>query len=77
MRYFFHVRDGQDLLTDEVGVELPDDNSALDEAKCAARDFLVDNVKFGDPLDNRRFEVWDERGVPHFILPFKSVLGIE
>ena len=77
MRYFFHVREGENLLMDEVGVELPDDAGALDEARNAARDFLVDNIKHGDPLDSRRFEVWDENGVPHFIVPFKSVLGVE
>lgn len=77
MRYFFHVRDGENLLMDDEGVDLPDEESARDEARNAARDLIIDNIKHGDPLDGRRFEVWDEEGVPHFIFPFKSVIGIE
>lgn len=76
-RYYFHVRDGENLLKDEIGIELSSHEDAEEEARWAARDILVDRIKHGEPLDTRRFEVWDETGVPHFILPFKSVIDIE
>ena len=77
MRYFFHIRDGENLLKDEEGVELGSVEDARAEAERAARDILIRNIKQSEALDSRRFEVWDEEGVPHFILPFKSAIGIE
>ncbi|UVC12586.1 hypothetical protein IHQ71_31070 (plasmid) [Rhizobium sp. TH2] len=76
-RYFFHIRDGENLLEDEQGVELGSLEDARAEADRATREILIRNIKHGETLDARRFEVWDEEGVPHFILPFKSAIGIE
>lgn len=76
-RYYFHIRDGDDLHKDTTGVDLPSVEHAKEEAVASARDFLADNIKHGEELDHRRFEVWDEQGVPHFILPFKGAIGIE
>lgn len=50
---------------------------ARDEALASARDFLAENIKHGEELDDRRLEVWDEAGVPHFILRFKGAIGVE
>jgi hypothetical protein len=76
-RYFFHIRDGENLLEDGEGVELGSVDDARAEAERAARDILINNIKQRETLDSRRFEVWDEEGVPRFILPFKSAIGIE
>lgn len=76
-RYFFHIRDGEELIGDEEGVELRNEEAARGEADRAARDLLIDQIKQRRPLDHRRFEVWDEDGVPLFILPIRSVIGVE
>ena len=76
-RFFFHIRDGDQLQKDTTGVELPSVDAAREEALASARDFLADEIKHGAELDQRRFEVWDDRGVPHFILPFRGAIGIE
>jgi hypothetical protein len=46
-------------------------DDARAEAERAARDILINNIKQRETLDARRFEVWDEVGVPRLILPFK------
>ena len=76
-RFYFHIRDGEELLKDATGVELPSVEAAREEALASARDFLADEIRHGAQLDTRRFEVWDEEGVPHFILPFRGAIGIE
>ena len=76
-RFYFHVRDGDALRKDTIGVDLPSVDAAREEALASARDILADEIRHGEALDRRRFEVWDEAGVPHFILPFKGAIGIE
>lgn len=73
-RFFFHIRDGRNLIEDRVGLELPSVTSAYSEAQASAREMIAENIKYGDKLDHRRYEVWDEAGTPHFILDFKSVI---
>lgn len=77
MRYYFHIRDGEELMKDEEGVELGNKEAARAEADRAARDLLIDKIRQHQPLDHRRFEVWDETGVPLFILPIRSVIGVD
>jgi hypothetical protein len=31
-RYFFNIRDGQPILTDNIGIDLPDLDAAIEEA---------------------------------------------
>lgn len=76
-RFYFHIRDGEELRKDTTGVELPSVEAAREEALASARDILADEIRHGEALDTRRFEVWDDTGVPHFILPFKGAIGIE
>jgi hypothetical protein len=76
-RFYFHIREGDKLQKDTTGVELPSVEAAREEALASARDILVDEIKHGDALDDRRFEVWDDMGVPHFILPLRDAIRIE
>jgi hypothetical protein len=76
-RFYFHIREDGLLQKDNIGVELPSVEHAREEAMASARDFLADRIRHGDELDDRQFEVWDEKGVPHFVLPFKGAIGIE
>ena len=61
-RYFFHLRDGTDILLDPEGLELPDQQAIEACALKAARDTLSHDVKAGC-LDFRpRLEVEDQDG---------------
>ena len=74
-RFYFHIRDGEQLIEDHIGLDLANVDEARREADQSARELLAENLRHGNKLDNRRYEVWDDAGVPHFILPFKSVLA--
>jgi hypothetical protein len=43
-RYYFHTRNGERLETDEVGLELDDEEAAKDEARRAAGEMLRDGT---------------------------------
>ena len=74
MRYYFHLRIGQELSPDDLGMELPDLDSAYLEAFQAAQDMwgelLAQRI---DPLI-RSFEIADEEGRVVLMLPFGEVL---
>lgn len=60
-RYFFHSRDGDQILQDDVGVELPTDQAAVAEAKRALSELVGETL----PSENKaslRIEVTDEGG---------------
>ncbi|CCM75127.1 DUF6894 family protein [Rhizobium mesoamericanum] len=75
-RYFFHVRDGDDLVEDTEGVELWDSTSAREEAIRAAREMLAEKLLSGERVDGELFEVTDESGRVVETIPFKSVMKI-
>jgi hypothetical protein len=57
-QYYFHVRRGDQLETDEVGVELPDHEAAKDQARRAAGEMVRDACL----LDHETLEVTDAQG---------------
>ena len=63
MRYFFHVRDGERVIPDREGSELPDFKSARAEAQSSARDFAIDSLRGGAAVNGRRIEIADDSGV--------------
>jgi len=74
MRYYFHLRIGQELSPDDLGMDLPDLDSAYLEAFQAAQDMWVELLaQRMDPLI-RSFEIADEKGRVVLILPFQEVL---
>jgi hypothetical protein len=74
MRYYFHLRIGQELNPDDLGMELPDLDSAYLEAFQAAQDMWTELLaQRSDPLI-RSFEIADERGRLLLTLPFVEVL---
>ena len=73
-RFYFNIRDGETLIADLEGVEMPSAKDALEEATQAARDLLANKVRNGDVIDGQQFEVLDELHMPIFTLPFKDVL---
>jgi hypothetical protein len=57
--YYFHIRSGDELKTDEVGLDLADDAAAKEEARRSAGEMLRDaTLRPSDIL-----EVMDGRGV--------------
>jgi hypothetical protein len=58
--YYFHIRRGETLETDEVGVDLPDHEAAKAEARRAAGEMLRDTSLRPDDVlevENDRKEV--------------------
>ena len=74
MRYYFHLRIGGTISPDEIGVDLPDVETAYLEAFKASEEMWSDLLAEGlDPL-MRSFEISDERGQVLLTLPFSEVL---
>jgi len=76
-RFYFNVRDGDSVITDPEGIEVPGLRAVEDEATQAARDLLADRVKHGEQIGSRKFEVIDETGRQVLTLPFRSVLKLD
>jgi hypothetical protein len=74
MRYYFHLRIGHTVSPDEIGLDLPDLETAYLEAFKAAQEMCSELLAEGsDPL-TRCFEITDERGRSLLTLPFAEVL---
>lgn len=75
-RYYFNYRVGGILEQDPDGSELPDDESALEEAKSAARELLAAKVLKGDIVDGDVFEITTSSGEDVHTLPLRAVLKL-
>lgn len=76
MRYYFHVRDGDRLLEDPDGSDLPNLDAAREEALAGARLLLSEKLQRGEVIDGQRFEITDASGEVLEIVPFKAVLRL-
>jgi hypothetical protein len=61
-RFFFHVRDGDDLSRDEEGQEFPDVEAARREAVSSNREMLSERILHGGSINHRQIEIADETG---------------
>lgn len=61
-RYYLHIRDGEQLIEDYEGIDLPSVVSAKGEAEDAAREILAAGVRAGDIIDGQEFEIYDAWG---------------
>lgn len=75
-RFFFHIRNHEEFVRDEEGVEMSNARAALIEAEDAAREILAEKVRRGEVIDGNEFEVHDELGTRLFTLPFRDVLRL-
>ena len=73
-RFYFHLKDGEELLTDDDGVDLPDVSHAKHEAIQSARELLAEAIKTGRPEVPEAFVISDEAGRTLFELPMVEVL---
>ncbi|HVW73840.1 MAG TPA: hypothetical protein VHC39_09395 [Rhizomicrobium sp.] len=61
-RYFFHIVDDETRSLDEEGLEFPDLMAATKEAEASAHELMVQDLKAGRELDDRRIEITDAAG---------------
>jgi hypothetical protein len=74
MRYHFHLRIGRELSPDEIGLDMPDLETAYLEAFQAAQAMWSELLaERSDPM-LRSFEIADSDGRVLLILPFREVL---
>jgi hypothetical protein len=73
-RFFFHIRDGDELIEDPDGSVLPDLEAARVEAIEGARAIVAAKVLAGKLIDGQKFEITDESGNTLDLIPFKSAL---
>jgi hypothetical protein len=76
-RFFFHIRDGEEYLEDEEGVELPDLDTAHHEAISAAREMISDMVLRGKVINGQAFEIANADGQILKVVPFKSAITLK
>ena len=75
-RFYFHIRDGDQLIEDPDGSELPDLEAARAEALEGARTILAEKVRTGALVDGQRFEIVDESGTVRTTLPFREAIKL-
>jgi hypothetical protein len=75
-RFYFHIRDGEALEVDPQGVEFPSLESAILDARRAAREILAERLMEGETVDWQSFEITSEDGMFVEKLTFKSVLKL-
>lgn len=76
-KFYFHVRDGDQVIEDREGIDMPGNKDAEAEARHAARELLAEQLRFGSKLDDRAFEIMNDRGEKVLSLPFRSVLHLD
>jgi hypothetical protein len=74
MRYYFDIRNGDDLEEDVEGMDLPTSDAAHSEALAAARDMVAEYVRHKVPISGMCFVIRDELG--NFVgeVPIMSVV---
>ena len=73
-RYFFHVRDGDELiLLDREGLELPNHEFVPSACQSMVRELLNEDQYRAELLPGRQFEIVDEQGHLVLIIPFRAV----
>jgi len=75
--YYFHLRDGDDLLLDPEGCRLPDLRAVAERAMRIARSLLSMDVLEGRLPLAMRIDVADETGALIHSLPFADAVAIE
>ena len=74
MRYYFHLRVGDTLSSDELGLELPDLETAYLEAFRGAQEMWTELLAEGFDPFSRAFEIADADGRVLLTVPFREVL---
>jgi hypothetical protein len=75
--FYFNIRDGNGLVEDEEGRELPDAAAARAEAVQGIRSILAEDVRQGRLDLHGRIDVLGERGEPLFSVSYAEALLVE
>jgi len=76
-RFFLHLLDGR-RYPDHEGSLHDDLESAMEEARNAARGMMADSLAQGAPLPiEERIEIWDEAGTLCSVVTFREVAGLD
>jgi hypothetical protein len=73
-RYYFHIRNADDVLLDDEGTDLPDLNAARELALASARDLLGDGIKGGKAVVAESIVVADADGQELMSVPLEHAL---
>jgi hypothetical protein len=73
-RFFFHIKDGKDLIEDDEGSEAPDVTVVRALALKAAREMWAEAIKTGQELRADAFVIVDEQGQQIMVLPLTEAL---
>jgi hypothetical protein len=66
-RFYFHIKDGADLIQDPEGLELATAEDARSQALKSARELWADAIKSGKSLGADAVVIADERGGLTFV----------
>lgn len=75
-RFFFHIRDGQNLTEDPDGSELSDLDAARVEALHGARQLVAETVRAGELIGRQSFEIRDEAGELQAVVALRDALRL-
>lgn len=74
MRYYLHMRRGEELIEDPDGEEFADLGAAREAAIWSARELMADRLRRGRRMDGQTFEIHDETGSLVATVPFKDAI---
>jgi hypothetical protein len=76
MRFFIHVFNGSQVISDPEGGEFPDLDAAVAEAAQGAREIIVDHLRQGKPVPARwEVHLADEDGAVLEVLPLAALVA--
>jgi hypothetical protein len=75
-RFYFHVRDGDVVVRDNMGADLEDAEAVRFQARCVARDLLAQAICADMKINGREIIVVDEAGADVLHLPVRDVLKL-
>jgi hypothetical protein len=61
-RYYFHIRDGSRIVSDDEGMELLGMDAAWAEAHASADDLTREAIRNGTSAGPCAIEIWDDAG---------------
>jgi hypothetical protein len=73
-RFYFHIKQGEQIVHDDEGLELPNIDAAKNEAIRGARDILSDAIKSGSSKVPEALLVADDSGQTVAFVPLIAVL---
>lgn len=73
-RYYFHIKDGAELVKDQEGTELPTPDAARRQALKSARELWANAIRSGKNLGADAVIIADEYGGTLTFVPMNEVL---